>query len=49
MEIETTLQNINGSWYVRIPANVVGYFRLNERKNNPRIKDEDENTAKIFF
>ncbi len=51
MELLTTLTYINGSYYVRVPSNMVTYFMLPEIKENGecKIKDLTKNKAELTF
>ena len=48
IKVETTITEISGSFYVRIPANFVEFFKL---KTKPKtiIEDISDKTAKITF
>lgn len=48
MKVETTITEISGSFYVRIPANMVDYFRLKD-KPTTFIQDVTESKAIIRF
>lgn len=48
MEIETTIHEISGSYFVRIPANLASYFKL-KGKDKAKIKDTARNKADITF
>lgn len=48
MKIETTIADMNGSKYVRIPANMAQYFKIGEKKKC-FIEDDGKNIAVITF
>lgn len=48
MKIETSIADLNGSKYVRIPANMVDYFRIRDKKKC-YIEDDGKQTAVITF
>ena len=48
MEINTSILEINGSHYVRVPPDFVKYFRLYGKKT-AEIKDVGTNKAEITF
>jgi hypothetical protein len=48
MELNTRVIEINGSHYVRIPASMVHYFKING-KSNATIKDVDKCRVEIVF
>lgn len=48
MELKTTIQEQNGSYYIRIPANMVEYFKVQKTKE-AKIKDLSEKQAVITF
>ncbi len=48
MELTTKIAEINGSFYVRIPANMAHYFKV-RGKMEAQIKDIDNNRAEISF
>lgn len=48
MELTTKIAEINGSFYVRIPANMARYFKV-RGKAQVQIKDIDEKRAEIEF
>jgi hypothetical protein len=54
MEIETTIQEISGTYYVRIPALMAEYLKLHDIKNiqlshRAKIKDIKINQIEITF
>jgi hypothetical protein len=51
MELQTTIVRIGDSVYVRIPANMVEYYKIKKNRlpAKCRIKDDDDETAKITF
>ena len=50
MEIETSLVNISGTWYVRIPASFSEYFKLGKDKPDKcKIRDEINNSVVVTF
>ena len=50
MEIETTVMKIGDSYFVRVPAEMAKFFKLNEStKNKARIKDLSKSEAKVSF
>ena len=48
MKIETTIADLNGSKYVRIPAEMAKYFKIRDKKKC-FIEDDGENCAQITF
>lgn len=54
MEIETTIQEMSGSFYVRIPALMAEYLKLSNikgarTKDKAKIKDVSNNKVEITF
>ena len=51
MEIETTVTKIGDSYFVRVPAEMARYFKLNENTSTikAKIKDISLRSAKISF
>lgn len=50
MEIETTVEKIGGSYFVRIPAEMAKFFKLNiNNKNKAKIKDISNSEVKVSF
>jgi len=51
MEIETTVTKIGDSYFVRIPAEMARFFKINDgsNKNKAKIKDISQSEAKISF
>lgn len=48
MEINTTIQELNGSFYVRIPALMVSYLNL-KKKKEATIRDITNTKVEIIF
>ncbi len=48
MEIETTVQEISGSFYVRIPAAMASYLKL-QKTTEAKIKELTEKKVEITF
>ncbi len=48
MEIETTVQEISGSFYVRIPAAMAAYLKL-QKTTEAKIKELTEKKVEITF
>lgn len=48
MELDTTITEINGTIFVRIPANMADYFRL-KGKDKAKITDISTNEVNIKF
>lgn len=48
MELATRIIEINGSHYVRIPANMALYFKIHG-KTDAKIEDIASDTARITF
>ena len=46
MLVETTIQELNGSVYVRIPPEYVRYFKLKNKEHERKCKIEDKGTNK---
>lgn len=51
MESNTSILNIAGTFYVRVPFNMATYFRLSDIKENGecKIKDLTKNKAELTF
>ncbi len=51
MEANTSILDIAGSLYIRIPSNMAKYFKLSEIKENGecKIKDLTKNKAELTF
>jgi hypothetical protein len=51
MESNTSILNIAGTLYVRVPSNMAKYFRLSDIKENGecKIKDLTKNKAELTF
>ena len=51
MEIETTVTKIGDSFFVRIPAEMAKYYKLNEGiiKNKAKIEDISKFEARVSF
>ena len=48
MEIDTSIQEISGTYYVRVPSNFVDFFKIRGAKT-AKIKDVGTNKAEITF
>ncbi len=48
MELKTNIQEINGTFYVRIPAAFVDFYKIKKSKD-VKIKDISENIVEIIF
>jgi hypothetical protein len=51
MILDTSILAIGSSCYVRIPASMVEYFKIREKRDNKKCKIEDtgDNRAELTF
>lgn len=48
MEIETTVQEISGSYYVRVPSDMAKFLKL-QKTTEAKIKDLTDKKVEITF
>lgn len=47
MEFQTNIRNINGSYYIRVPQDLVKYLKLEDR-DTIIVQDEEGKQGKYF-